>query len=125
MSIHRLCLREFPCAVQYLDSRAIAPHDVVPARHGRKATGNFPIATAELNGDCAVSALLRRTDWSHRSIADRASIVSAVATKLRERKDEFASYITLEMGKLVGSARTEVELSAAILDYYAKHGELS
>jgi succinate-semialdehyde dehydrogenase/glutarate-semialdehyde dehydrogenase len=42
---------------------------------------------------------------------------------MRQRKDEFAELITLEMGKLVAQAEWEVNLSADILDYYADNGE--
>jgi succinate-semialdehyde dehydrogenase/glutarate-semialdehyde dehydrogenase len=62
-------------------------------------------------------------DWRHRSVAERAEVVCAVAAKLRERAEEFARYATLEMGKLLSEARGEVALSADILEYYAKHGE--
>ncbi len=34
---------------------------------------------------------------------------------MRERSEELAGYITLEMGKLIAQSRFEVELSAAIL----------
>ncbi|ADG18063.1 Aldehyde Dehydrogenase [Paraburkholderia atlantica] len=61
------------------------------------------------------------TDWRHRPVSDRARIVSRAAALLRGKADEYASYLTLEMGKRSGEARKEVELSANILDYYAKH----
>lgn len=61
------------------------------------------------------------TDWRRRPIGDRARIVSRAAALLRERADEYAGYLTLEMGKRSGEARKEVDSSASILDYYAKH----
>jgi succinate-semialdehyde dehydrogenase / glutarate-semialdehyde dehydrogenase len=63
------------------------------------------------------------TDWRHRSVASRAKIVGAAAMKLRENVEEYARYLTLEMGKLISEARAEVSLSAAILDYYAERAE--
>ena len=42
---------------------------------------------------------------------------------MRERTDELAQLVTLEMGKLVGESQGEVALSADILDYYAKNAE--
>jgi len=63
------------------------------------------------------------SDWSRRSIADRAKVMSAAAAKLRQNIDEYAAYPTLEMGKLTAQSRGEVELSAKILDYYARNAE--
>ena len=64
-----------------------------------------------------------RNDWRHRPIADRARIVRAAAAGLRANAAEYAQYVTLEMGKLIGTAEAEVGLSAAILDYYADQAE--
>ncbi len=60
-----------------------------------------------------------KSDWRHRKIADRARVVSAAAARLRKHSEEYARYLTLEMGKLINEARAEVALSADILDYYA------
>jgi len=54
---------------------------------------------------------------------DRADIVSRAAAMMRERVEEFASLVTLEMGKLLAESVGEVMLSADILDYYASHAE--
>nr|WP_255360050.1 NAD-dependent succinate-semialdehyde dehydrogenase [Verrucomicrobium sp. GAS474] len=59
----------------------------------------------------------------HRSFAERAAVVNTAADILCSRIDEFASLVTLEMGKLIAEARGEVLLSADILHYYAKHAE--
>jgi succinate-semialdehyde dehydrogenase/glutarate-semialdehyde dehydrogenase len=56
-------------------------------------------------------------------VAHRARIISKAATILREKADEFAQIITLEMGKRIMEAQVEVMLSASILDYYASRAE--
>jgi succinate-semialdehyde dehydrogenase/glutarate-semialdehyde dehydrogenase len=61
--------------------------------------------------------------WKELSFAGRATIVAKAALILRERAEEFARPVTLEMGKLFAESVGEVMLSADILDYYAKHAE--
>ena len=61
--------------------------------------------------------------WRHTSFAERAAVLRRAAAILRERPQEFAELITLEMGKLLPQSLGEVALSAAILDYYAEHAE--
>ena len=80
------------------------------------------IADAEL--DIAIqTALDTFNTWRKRPVAERVAIVKAAAEELRENTDEYAGYITLEMGKLLGVSQAEVQLSAAILDYYADRAE--
>ena len=62
-------------------------------------------------------------NWRSTGFAERAAVLARAAAILRERTDEFATLITLEMGKLIAQSRGEVALSAAILDYYAQHAE--
>nr|WP_198984568.1 NAD-dependent succinate-semialdehyde dehydrogenase [Herbaspirillum sp. ASV7] len=61
--------------------------------------------------------------WNKKSYGERAVIVARAAVLMRERTEEFARPVTLEMGKLITQARGEVELSADIIDYYAKNAE--
>ena len=61
--------------------------------------------------------------WHRQPVKHRAKILTAVAAKLRENAEEYARYLTLEMGKLIAEARGEVALSAAIIDYYAARAE--
>ena len=61
--------------------------------------------------------------WRHTTFAERAAVVAKAAAIMRERIDEFARPVTLEMGKLIDQARGEVVLSADIIDYYAKNAE--
>ena len=61
--------------------------------------------------------------WRQASFAQRAAVSAKAAAIMRARVDEFASLITLEMGKRIDEAKGEVLLSAAIIDYYAKNAE--
>jgi succinate-semialdehyde dehydrogenase/glutarate-semialdehyde dehydrogenase len=61
--------------------------------------------------------------WRHKSFAERKAVLTRAAALMRERTQEFAELITLEMGKLIAQSEGEVKLSAAILDYYAEHAE--
>ena len=61
--------------------------------------------------------------WKHTSYADRAAVLHKAAKLMRDHVDDFARLATLEMGKRIGEARGEVQFSADILAYYAKHAE--
>ncbi len=64
----------------------------------------------------AHAAFLR---WRTRSFAERAAPMHALARVLRQRKDEFARLITLEMGKPIGEAQAEIEKCAWACEYFA------
>jgi succinate-semialdehyde dehydrogenase / glutarate-semialdehyde dehydrogenase len=57
--------------------------------------------------------------WAALPIDERAKIISHAAQLLLERKSELAKLATLDMGKRIAESRGEVELSAAILQYFA------
>jgi len=61
--------------------------------------------------------------WRRTTFAERALIAGKAATIMRARIDQFASLVTMEMGKLIEQSRGEVVLSADIIDYYAKNAE--
>jgi succinate-semialdehyde dehydrogenase / glutarate-semialdehyde dehydrogenase len=81
------------------------------------------ISDADLELALATAHKAYETDWRLRPVAERAKIVSRAATILREKADEYAGYLTLEMGKRIAESHSEVAVSAAILDYYAKRAE--
>ncbi len=64
-----------------------------------------------------------RTQWRNTRFDERKAILKRAATIMRERSQDFAALITLEMGKLIAQSQGEVALCAAILDYYADHAE--
>jgi succinate-semialdehyde dehydrogenase/glutarate-semialdehyde dehydrogenase len=57
--------------------------------------------------------------WATRPIEERAKIIARAAQLLLEQKSGLARLATLEMGKRIAESRGEVELSAAILQYFA------
>ncbi|MFM9436661.1 succinate-semialdehyde dehydrogenase / glutarate-semialdehyde dehydrogenase [Janthinobacterium sp. CG_23.3] len=61
--------------------------------------------------------------WRGTGFAERAAVLHRAAALMRERREQLAGLITLEMGKLIAQSRGEVDISAAILDYYAQHAE--
>jgi succinate-semialdehyde dehydrogenase / glutarate-semialdehyde dehydrogenase len=89
-----------------------------------KVVKEFPLQSDEQVIDALAAADKRyREDWRHRPVAGRARIVARAAQILREKRDEYAIYPTLEMGKVTAQSYAEVDLVADILDYYAKNAE--
>ena len=61
--------------------------------------------------------------WRTTTFAHRAGLLHRAATLLRERQDELARLMALEMGKPITDGRAEVLKCAACCDYYAEHAE--
>lgn len=79
------------------------------------------IADQDLKVALDQANLAFKSTWRECSITDRAKIISTAANLLRKRSKEYANHLTLEMGKLTNEAQAEVNLSADILDYYARN----
>jgi succinate-semialdehyde dehydrogenase/glutarate-semialdehyde dehydrogenase len=83
----------------------------------------FPEATDEQIISAIEGADTAFQSWKETSFAERAQVMRKAASLLREDSDGFAKLLTLEMGKLTAEAKAEVELSAAIFEYYADRAE--
>jgi len=81
-----------------------------------------PLADAHLETRLAAAETCFRS-WKLKSYDERAAVIGKAAELLHARADEFARIMTMEMGKRINEARGEVEFSARILAYYAKHAE--
>jgi len=85
-----------------------------------KLVKTFPEHTdAQLQEILARAEAVYENDWRLTTLDERKAVVKKAAAILRKKRDEFATPITLEMGKLFKEAQAEVDLSADILDYYA------
>ena len=83
----------------------------------------FPTATADDVENALAAVANAASTWSRTSTpAERAAMIGKVAALLRERREELAEIIVLEMGKTSEDALGEVDFSADIYDYYAQHG---
>jgi len=61
--------------------------------------------------------------WRHTSFRERKSILMKFAGLLRDRADELAELITLEMGKRISESRAEITFCAEIVEFYANGAE--
>ena len=71
-----------------------------------------------------VSAALEAADkasrtWAATAISERSEMMHRAAQLLLERREALARLATLEMGKRITESRREVDLSSAILEYFA------
>ncbi|KFD20889.1 MULTISPECIES: aldehyde dehydrogenase family protein [Tatumella] len=78
------------------------------------------------DGDAIESSLQRSTtalkEWRVTSMEDRVEVLRTLAVRLRERCDELAEMMTLEMGKPIAQARAEVNKCAQVCEWYADNG---
>jgi succinate-semialdehyde dehydrogenase/glutarate-semialdehyde dehydrogenase len=89
-------------------------------------TGKAIQAYDEMTADQVSSAIQDAADawedWRHVSFNERAVLLRSTAAILRDRKDELARLMALEMGKPVRQGVAETEKCAWVCDYYAEHG---
>ena len=97
----------------------------MPYRSVNPATGEvlktFNEHTDQEMMDALATADKAFVSWAARTVEERAKIISRAAQLLLERKSELSKLATLEMGKRIAESHGEVELSAAILQYFADH----
>lgn len=91
------------------------------------ATGET-IKTIEQHQDEEISKAIKLADetfkeWKRRSFYDRSKLLTKLGELLRERKEELAETMTLEMGKPVKDGIAEIEKCALVCDYYAENAE--
>ena len=60
--------------------------------------------------------------WRQQTLAERCRLLQQAAAILRERAEDFARMMTLEMGKPIREARAEIEKSAWGCEFYAAEG---
>jgi succinate-semialdehyde dehydrogenase/glutarate-semialdehyde dehydrogenase len=88
-----------------------------------ETVATFPYATDDEVRQALDNAQAAFESWKETPFAERAAVMHKAAEILRRDKSEYARLLTLEMGKVTAEAEAEVDLSADIFDYYAKHAE--
>jgi succinate-semialdehyde dehydrogenase / glutarate-semialdehyde dehydrogenase len=81
----------------------------------------YPVMT-----DAEVNKLINRAEdgyatWKQFSYNQRAAVIVKVAEILKRDRDQLATLITQEMGKVIAEAKAEVEKCAYVCEYYAQH----
>src|SRR5580700_7468609 len=61
--------------------------------------------------------------WSQVPVKKRLVPIRKMGALLKERKKEYATIITLEMGKLINESIIEIEKCTTLCDYYDKNAE--
>lgn len=89
---------------------------------------NETVAEYEEHSEAEVEQVLRAADaaataWTRTSFADRSALMRIAAIILRERTDDLARQMALEMGKPITDGKSEVEKCAWVCEYYADHAE--
>lgn len=72
--------------------------------------------TAKLN-----KALIAFKSWRSVPLTERRGLIKKAGQVLRDNVEEYAKMITLEMGKPISEARSEVNKCAWVCDYYAEN----
>ncbi|MBB5750576.1 NAD-dependent succinate-semialdehyde dehydrogenase [Micrococcus sp. TA1] len=91
-------------------------------------SSNTVVARFDAAADDEVQAALEAAHggylrWRETPLGERVAILHRVAGIYRERAQELAELITLEMGKQIDQALGEIAVSADIFDYYAANAE--
>ncbi len=85
------------------------------------------VASYPYETEAQLDAALNRTTaafrtWRRQPVSQRAELLLALASALREQAEEMAQMITLEMGKPIAQARAEIEKCAQLSEWYAAQG---
>lgn len=84
---------------------------------------SFPSLSSAAAQAAAAAAQAAQPAWAARPWAERAALLRNAGQVLRQRRDDLARLITLEMGKLLRESRAEVEKSAWVCEFYADEAE--
>jgi succinate-semialdehyde dehydrogenase / glutarate-semialdehyde dehydrogenase len=85
----------------------------------QEVVGYAPAADAGLVDEAVDTASAAFPEWSRAPAPQRAGHLVAIASWVRANKDRLARTLTLEQGKPLSEARSEVEAAAQAFDYYA------
>lgn len=95
-------------------------HSINPATG--EMIASWPLADAARTEAALTRAHRAAAHWRRTPVQQRAQLLAAVATRLRERREDLARGITLEMGKPISESLGEVEKSAWNCEFIAAQG---
>jgi succinate-semialdehyde dehydrogenase / glutarate-semialdehyde dehydrogenase len=83
----------------------------------------FPEMSIDEVDDAIAKAHERFVTWRRVPFPQRAGLLHRAAGLCRERREDLARFMAIEMGKRIVEGRAEVDLCGRIFSYYADHGE--
>ncbi|MDP9080800.1 MAG: NAD-dependent succinate-semialdehyde dehydrogenase [Bacteroidota bacterium] len=92
--------------------------------YSQQLIAEYPLMDNKAIDEALAKTAKAYTHWSGQSFACRAAVLVKAAAILRNQKDELATLITNEMGKVIAEAKAEVEKCAWVCEYYAENAEL-
>lgn len=84
--------------------------------------GRLPHATADDLERALQAAERGFREWRNVSAYERAKVLQRAADLIRERREDIASRMTLEQGKVIAEARLETDAAADFFEWYAGEG---
>src|SRR5207247_8832197 len=84
---------------------------------------DYPEAADEEVGRILGEAACAAAGWRGSAFAERGERMRRAAALLRERKEDLARLMALEMGKPLAQGRAETDKCAWVCDYYAENAE--
>jgi succinate-semialdehyde dehydrogenase / glutarate-semialdehyde dehydrogenase len=99
-------------------------HDVINPATG-ETLAQLPLATAADLDEALAATAQGFAIWRKVDVNERAAILHKVAGLIRERAEDIATLLTIEQGKPLAEARTEVLSCAAQFDYFAEEAKRS
>ncbi|MEN9753558.1 MAG: hypothetical protein RL670_1249, partial [Actinomycetota bacterium] len=108
----------------YIAGKWVAGHGEVPIAVEDPATGKTLLEIANANADDAMTALAAadstQASWAKTPPRERGEILRRTFELVRERSEEFAMLISLEMGKPLAEARGEVTYGNEFLRWFSE-----
>lgn len=83
----------------------------------------YPLMDNEAIERALQMAELGFKQWRHSNYQQRGDVILKVAAILKQNKQQLATLITHEMGKVIGESIAEIEKCAYACEYYANHAE--
>jgi succinate-semialdehyde dehydrogenase / glutarate-semialdehyde dehydrogenase len=121
---HRYAAARYPSLRMFISGQWCGGSESVAVIDPSNETmlGELPLA-CEGDLDRAISAVEAGfAVWRKTPAVQRARVINAAADWLRNRREEWASLITLELGKPLSQARLEVDTACEILEWNAEEG---
>ena len=90
--------------------------------HTRDLLAEYEVLTGEQIRQRIDRAQAAFIGWKSVGIEQRTELLRSLAGQLRESKEENSRLMTLEMGKPIAQAESEIEKCAVLCDFYAEQG---